>query len=96
MKHWSPDIEHTEAFLIIGVNPRRPFDDEYEIWIDQVQTQVSGYLGEVKALEKEWEQVIAEKLEDANRRRASELSAELVRLEHDLRQTEQWGLLKWI
>jgi hypothetical protein len=40
-----------EAFIILGINPKRPMDDDYEIWIDKIQETVTEYLGAVRYAE---------------------------------------------
>jgi hypothetical protein len=37
-----------EAFIILGLNPKRPMDDDYEIWLDKIQETITEYLGEVR------------------------------------------------
>jgi hypothetical protein len=45
----SGDEKRMEAFLILGINPRRRLDDDYEIWLDQIQENIAVYLGEVRS-----------------------------------------------
>lgn len=42
---------HSEAFIILGINPRRRLDDDYEIWINQIQDNISHYLAGVRNAE---------------------------------------------
>jgi hypothetical protein len=56
------EVERMEAFIILGINPRRPIDDDYEIWIDQIQENVTEYLGAVRYAEKRIEQEMQEQI----------------------------------
>ena len=41
------------GFLVAGLNPRRPLDNEYRDWLGMVAQQVSGAIAEAKAREEE-------------------------------------------
>ncbi|KAI5848318.1 hypothetical protein BZA05DRAFT_403673 [Tricharina praecox] len=79
---------HSEAFIILGINPRRRMDDDYETWIDQIQDNISEYLAGVRNAEILVEQAMQEQLADVERRRASELSDKLREVEARLRGNE--------
>lgn len=53
----------TEAFVILGVNPKRPLDSDYEIWFDQIQVTISEYLAGVRIVETAVEEGMRTQLE---------------------------------
>ncbi|KAI5820916.1 hypothetical protein BZA77DRAFT_238992 [Pyronema omphalodes] len=81
-------IIRTEAFILLGINPKRKLDDDYEIWLDQIQENVTEYLACVRESEEEVRAAMQEQLADVERRRASELSARLKEVKHELRKNE--------
>ncbi|KAA8911455.1 hypothetical protein FN846DRAFT_774039 [Sphaerosporella brunnea] len=82
------DAARMEAFIILGINPRRALDDDYEIWIDQIQDNITEYLGAVRTAEARIEEAMKVQIEDFERRRASELADKLREVEAELRKNE--------
>lgn len=65
--HSSDDEKRVEAVIILGINPRRPFDTDYEIWLDQVQEGITGHLADLRSLEASVQKVVKEKIEGERR-----------------------------
>ncbi|KAF8241685.1 hypothetical protein K440DRAFT_665193 [Wilcoxina mikolae CBS 423.85] len=82
------DIIRTEAFIVLGINPKRRLDDDYDIWLDQIQDNISEYLAGVRSAEQVVQEAMREQLADVEKRRASELSARLKEVKDQLRKKE--------
>jgi PAS domain S-box-containing protein len=49
--------ESVEAFLILGISPRRPYDEDYELFVNLLLRQVESTITFVKLFEKEKERL---------------------------------------
>ncbi|KAL7274382.1 hypothetical protein RUND412_002721 [Rhizina undulata] len=45
-----PSPSRTHGFLILGLNPRRPYDCDYQRWISMVMEQIATSVGRIKLL----------------------------------------------
>lgn len=82
------DIVRTEAFIVLGINTKKRLDDDYDIWLDQIQENISEYLAGVRSAEQVVQEAIRKQLADVEKRRASELSARLKEVKDQLRKKE--------
>lgn len=59
----SDEERRVEAILVLGINPRRPFDTDYEIWLDQVQQSITAHLADLRILEATVQRVMQKKID---------------------------------
>lgn len=54
---YSSGDDHVEAFLLVGINPKRPYDQDYRLWIDLLARQIESAMASVKLFEQEKERL---------------------------------------
>ncbi|KAI5779772.1 hypothetical protein EDC01DRAFT_711209 [Geopyxis carbonaria] len=82
------DDSRIEAFIILGINPRRPFDPQYELWVDKLRFQISSDIDRLRSMKELLEERMQREVDAVNARRASELEEKLAQKEITLRKSE--------
>lgn len=55
-----PSPSNTFAFLILGLNPRRPYNNEYLMWLNMLMEQLGTSIGRVKLLTEDLRRAVQE------------------------------------
>lgn len=55
-----PSPSNTFAFLILGLNPRRPYNDEYLMWLNMLMEQLGTSIGRVRLLTEDLRRAVQE------------------------------------
>lgn len=78
----------TQGFLILGLNPRRPYDGDYKLWINMLKKELATTTGRVLLLKGEIAKAISEETERATKVQAIELQEQLEKRTAELRDSE--------
>ncbi|KAI5810883.1 hypothetical protein DFH27DRAFT_604944 [Peziza echinospora] len=83
-----PTAMRNRGFMIIGLNPRRPFDNPYENWLQQITDHVSTTVAREELLTEDFQNAIDAELALAERRKGIELRDRLVEATEQLKDSE--------
>lgn len=78
----------TQGFLILGLNPRRPYDEDYKMWIKLLKKELSTTAGKARLLKAEIIKAIGEENQKAVAIQAIELQTQLQKRTEELRHSE--------
>jgi hypothetical protein len=78
----------TQGFLILGLNPRRPYDGDYKLWINMLKKELATTTGRVLLLKGEIAKAISEETERVAKVQAIELQEQLEKRTAELRDSE--------
>jgi hypothetical protein len=78
----------TQGFLILGLNPRRPYDGDYKLWINMLKKELATTTGRVLLLKGEIAKAISEETERVAKVQAIELQKQLEKRTAELRDSE--------
>lgn len=78
----------TQGFLILGLNPRRPYDGDYKLWISMLKKELATTTGRVLLLKGEIAKAISEETERVAKVQAIELQEQLEKRTAELRDSE--------
>lgn len=77
-----------QGFLIIGLNTRSPFDEDYRVWLEFVKKELATTASRVQLSKEEIERVLNTEKERNSQRHAAHLKELLNRRTEDLRHSE--------
>lgn len=78
----------TQGFLILGLNPRRPYDEDYKMWVELLKKELATTAGKARLLKAEIIKAIGEESQKAAAIQAIELQTRLQRRTEELRHSE--------
>ncbi|KAL7269483.1 hypothetical protein RUND412_007856 [Rhizina undulata] len=78
----------TQVFLILGLNPRRPFDDDYKLWMELLKKEIATAVVRVQLLKDEITKAKSHQLEKFVRQKALGLQEQLHKRTEELRTCE--------
>lgn len=78
----------TRGFLILGLNPRRPLDRGYKIWLESIRKELAAAATGVWMRQKEFTRIIEREKHGAIKQSTLELRAELAKRTEDLQRSE--------
>lgn len=55
-----PSPSRTFGYLILGLNPRRPYDKDYRLWLDMLMEQLATSIGRVRLLTEDLRRAVQE------------------------------------
>jgi hypothetical protein len=67
----------TQGFLILGLNPRRPVDADYILWIELLRKELATAVGRVRLLKAEVTRAVEEECQRASNKQAIDLQKQL-------------------
>ncbi|KAF8423028.1 hypothetical protein EV426DRAFT_534547 [Tirmania nivea] len=76
------------GFLALGVNPRRPFDDDYRFWVGLLKTELQSALGREELLKPEIHKGIYAEIQRTEHMRTLEVQKLLKDCTEELRESE--------
>lgn len=78
----------TQGFLILGLNPMRPYDGDYKLWINLLKKELATTAGRVRLLKGEIVKAITEETQRVAKLQAVELQKQLEKRTAELRDSE--------
>lgn len=78
----------TQGFLILGLNPRRPYDEDYKMWVELLKKELATTAGKARLLKAEIIKAIGEESQKAAAIQAIELQTQLQKRTEELRHSE--------
>lgn len=78
----------TQGFLILGLNSRRPYDEDYKMWIELLKKELATTAGKARLLRAEIIKAIGEESQNVAAKQAIELQIQLQKRTKELRHSE--------
>lgn len=82
------EATQTAGFILLGINPRRQFDADYNIWLDQIKRNLKDDWARVRRAERKIQEEMKQQFEDLEQRRLVELTARLKNVREELMKNE--------
>lgn len=78
----------TQGFLILGLNPRRPYDGDYKLWVELIKKELATTAARVRLLKGEIVKAINEESQRVAKIQAVELQSQLQKRTEELKHSE--------